>query len=206
MVLTRCRVAPGRSPAPRRFGRRSGTPGRPPRPGPERGAEHVARAAPMAAAATIERGRALAAHPARRPSRRCRHLAAGDGTRPAAAPGPRLPPAHLRRSRPRPAAPGPALPLVGPQRSLGWVRGRRPGRHLGAAEGMCVTYNMRAAPPRPCGLLWGRGARVREGAPLTARGAGPGAGRLRPLPLPRPCARGSGAGSGRLREARSERR
>lgn len=120
-------------------------------------------------------GPGTAAHPARYPSRRCRHLAAGDGTRPAPAPDPRLPPAHRRRSRPRPPAPGPALPLVGPQRSLCWVRGRRPGRHLGAAQGMCVTYNMRAAPPRPSGLLWGCGARVR-GGPRTAQGRGLGRG------------------------------
>lgn len=166
--LLSARGRPGRrSAAP---GRRSGTPAR----CGVRG-RHVARAAPMAAAATIERGRALRAHPARRPSRRCRHLAAGKGRSPAAAPAPRLPPAHRRRSRPRPSAPGPALPLVGPQRSLGWVRGRRPGRHLGAAEGMCVTYNMRPAPPRPSGLLWGRGARVRAG-PCTAQGRGLGRG------------------------------
>lgn len=115
-----------------------------PAPRVERSPAARGRPAPMGEAETIERSRALARHsaPGVRLSAAAILLEAAEPARAHSRARARLP-LHRRRS-PSPGAlprgrrhwaPGPALPLVGPQRSLCWVRGRGAGRHLGEAEG-----------------------------------------------------------------------
>lgn len=109
------------------------------------GQRHVAHPPPMGEAETIERSGALARHSPlggrlsaaailseaqRPPGRRAGPRRLSPLTR---GTPPILTALPLGRHR---RAPAMALPLVGPQRSLCWVRGRKAGRHLGEEEGL----------------------------------------------------------------------